>query len=195
MSTAGPISLHELRQNIPAMELLGQSFDIGIFLEDEPGDRFFVEPIQGIAVFAREGAGGRFAILESSGHILYVSSEGAAGIVAASFPEFMHLVVACPYWQDLLHFSGNGKLHEMRSVLALLEDDAQDDTPDIDNAREILRREMRLAAMGDPVELLHRAVSDTGKNITVRASDGTAYATLFNHFTLADNPFWRDAVS
>ena len=47
--------------------------------------------------------------------ILYVTSEGQAGKVASNLSEWLAIVVAVPYWQDLLKFSGGGDLAEMPS--------------------------------------------------------------------------------
>jgi hypothetical protein len=49
-----------------------------------------------------------------------------------------------------------------------------------------------LTASADPVGALHRAVSTSG--ITVRAPDGDPCATLFNDFTIDDNPLLWDMV-
>ncbi|WP_244607476.1 hypothetical protein [Bradyrhizobium symbiodeficiens] len=47
--------------------------------------------------------------------MLYVSSDGQTGIIADTFEAFVQLVVARPYWVDILRFSG-GDLAEMRSA-------------------------------------------------------------------------------
>ena len=50
-------------------------------------------------------------------HVLLATSEGQAGIMAASLQDCLELVIAHPYWQDVLRF-GKGDLSEMRQVLA-----------------------------------------------------------------------------
>ena len=43
-----------------------------------------------------DAAGGAFVLLPPAQRVLYVSSEGQAGIIAADFEEFIQLIVACP---------------------------------------------------------------------------------------------------
>jgi hypothetical protein len=67
-----------------------------------------------------------------------------------------------------------------------------DDDDDINEARDYLISKLGLTQPPDPVGALHRAVSASA--ITVRAPDGESCATLFNDFTIDDNPLLRDMV-
>src|SRR5262249_48030483 len=77
--------------------------------EAHQGGWFTIDGIDKIQLIGREGAGGVFVQLPDQ-RILYVSSEGEAGVIASDFNAFLQLIVAHPYWQDLLKFSGGGKL-------------------------------------------------------------------------------------
>ena len=193
MSSNSTITLDSLRHKKAAVELLSEHFDLEIFPENEICDWFVIEPKQNYAVFGGEGAGGRFIQLESTGWVIYVSSEGSAGIISHGLPDFLYLVAACPYWSDILKFSGNGKLSEMRRVLPLLEESLIDDEPEIDGIRSTLKSSLNISSTADPVKTLHHAVSSTSSQITVKAMDGSSYDQLFNSFVIEDNPSWRNA--
>ena len=186
-----PLSPDDVIADAEAVELLGQWHD---FQPDAGAGEPAWFTVDGIAAFRQighDGAGGVFALLPPAGHVLYVSSEGQAGIIAADFEEFVQLIVACPYWHDILKFSGNGQLAEMqRAALAL--EVTLDDGDEVDESRDVLRSTFALAEPADPVGALHRAVS--GSNVAVRAPDGSPCATLFNRFTIDHNPMLRDAV-
>jgi len=194
MSSELPITLDGLRKNLKAIELLSEYFDLGIFSSNEDCDWFVIEPAQDFTVFAREGAGGRFLLLETTGWVIYVSSEGKAGVLGYSLLDFLHLVVVHPYWEDLLKFSGKGILDEMRKALPMLEESLVGEEPEIDSARNSLMAAFHITSNADPVEALHHAVSSSRSQIIVRATmDDSVYESLFNHFTVKDNPFWRNA--
>jgi hypothetical protein len=75
---------------------------------------FSIDGVSAFPVMARDGSGGIFVVTRSSPHVLYCTSEGAAGVIAHDLDGLLTLVVMCPYWHDVLHYSGMGKLHEMR---------------------------------------------------------------------------------
>jgi hypothetical protein len=186
-----PLSPDALAVDTEAVERLCWSFDFRLETDLDQTGWFTVDGAKAFRPIGRDGAGGVFALLPPSQHVLYVSSEGQAGIVAANFDEFIQLIVACPYWQDLLKYSGGGSLAEMRRAAAALYS-AFDDDDDINEARDYLISKIRLTRPPDPVGALHRAVSASA--ITVRAPDGDPCATLFNDFTIDDNPLLRDMV-
>jgi hypothetical protein len=186
-----PLNPDTLAANAEVVERLCWSFDFRPQTDREQTGWFTVDGVQAIRPIGRDGAGGIFALLPPLQRVLYVSSEGQAGIVAADFDEFLQLIMACPYWQDLLKYSAGGSLAEMRRAATALQTAFEDDD-DINEARDFLNSELNLAAPADPVGALHRAVSGSG--ITIRASDGEPCTTLFNDFTIDDNPLLRDMV-
>jgi hypothetical protein len=185
-----PLSPDDLIANPDAVELLGRACDF----EPDSGSGepawFTVDGIPTLRQFGRDGAGGAFALLLPAQRVLYVSSEGQAGIIAADFEEFIQLIVAHPYWHDILKFSGNGKLDEMRRAAAALEA-TLDDEDEVNEARDLLRSHFALADPADPLDALHRAVSTS--DAIVRPSGGELCTSLFNSFTIDDSPLLRDA--
>jgi hypothetical protein len=147
----------------------------------------FLDGIEDFQPFGRDSTGGAFVELPGSLRVLYVSSEGQAGIIAANLAEFITMIVACPYWHDVLKFSGKGSLHEMRRAATALEA-TMDDDDDLDEARDYLKSQLGLVEPADPVGALHLAVSTS--NVVVRP-DGNPCRSLFNVFTVDDNPMLR----
>ncbi|WFU40516.1 hypothetical protein QA640_41195 [Bradyrhizobium sp. CB82] len=115
-----------------------------------------------------------------------------AGIIATTFEEFIQLVVACPYWLDILQFSAGGDIVEMRRAATALEA-TLDDGDDIDDARDMIRDALDLPDADDPVGSLYEAVA--ASDAIVRATDGSPFTTLFNRFTIDRNPMLRNAAA
>jgi hypothetical protein len=122
--------------------------------------------------------------------VFYFSSEGAAGAVAKDFASFIGMVVAMPYWRDVLNYSGNGKIDEMRRAALALEDDLAD----YDEAlacRDILADQINLDPDIDFVAELHAAVLS---GASIRSGDGSPAESLFGRYTVDDNPMMRAAA-
>ncbi len=136
---------------------------------------FSIDGVDHFEVVATDGGGGVFVVTPSSPCVLYVSSEGQAGVVAADFDELLTLVVLCPYWRDLLSASRGGDIEAMREAVPRLEEMCIDD--EIDDARSFLKAELEVQEPDDLVGQLHRMVSTSG--FVVRAPDGNTATSLF----------------
>ncbi len=165
-------------------EQLAEHLDFYVSDDLAEASWFRVGGPESYAPIAKEGAGGVFLVGHESGAILYVSSEGQAGVVAISLAEFLQLLVAHPYWQDLLKFSGGGNVKEMKRAAQQLEQDLENEIPDIEEKRGALYRRLKLQPAKDPISSLHHAVSSMGSLISVLAPDGWESESLFNTFTL-----------
>lgn len=53
-------------------------------------------------VFATNGAGGEFILLED-GTIGYNSGHGCMGRIAENMQEFLELIINCPYWEEFVN--------------------------------------------------------------------------------------------
>lgn len=165
------------------------SLDIWFATDEEPW--FTIDGVEAPRQIGSDGSGGSFVLLPTQ-HVLYVSSEGRAGIVAESFEAFIQLAVAHPYWLDILKFSAGGDLQEMRRAADALEA-SLDDEDEINEAREEIRDRLDLPEADDPVGALYEAVAASGT--IVRATDGCPFTTLFNRFSIDNNPILRDAAA
>lgn len=183
-----PLSPEDLTANSEVVAWLG-SFDISVAPDEEPW--FAIDGIETPRQIGSDGSGGAFVLLPSQ-DVLYVSSEGRAGIIADSFEAFVQLVVACPYWLDILKFSAGGDLAEMRRAADALEA-TLDDEDDINEAREAIRDGLDLPEADDPVGALYDAVA--ASDAIVRATDGSPFTTLFNRFSIDSNPVLRNAAA
>ncbi|OAF14775.1 hypothetical protein AYJ54_41385 [Bradyrhizobium centrolobii] len=168
-----------------------QTFDVSLEPDEEPSDWFSIDGIEKPRQIGSDEAGGTFVLLPSQ-NVLYVSSEGRAGIIAGGFEEFVQLVAACPYWLDVLKFSSGGDLAEMRRAAIALEA-TLDDEDDINDAREAIHGILDLSEPEDPVGALYDAVA--ASDVIVRATDGSPFTTLFNRFSVDSNPMLSDAAA
>lgn len=160
------------------------------FAPDE--ERWFT--IDGVDIprqIGSDGSGGAFVLLPTE-NVLYVSSEGRAGVIAESFEAFVQLVIARPYWLDILKFSAGGDLEEMRRAADALEATLHDED-DVNEAREEIRGSLDLPQADDPVGALYEAVA--ASDAIVRATDGSPFTTLFNRFSIDNNPMLRNAAA
>src|SRR5262249_39875711 len=114
------------------------------------------------------------------------SSEGQAGVLAGDFAQFLAVVVRMPYWRDVLHYSGNGELSEMRRAAEAFEGDFAGDE-DLVIARRSLIRSLAISEDADIVARLHAAVSSSAG---IRDQWGQDAAPLFGRFTIDDNPMF-----
>ncbi|WP_275193746.1 hypothetical protein [Bradyrhizobium sp. CSA207] len=162
-------------------------FDVSFAPDEEPW--FAIDGIEKPRQVGSDGSGGAFVLLPSQ-DVLYVSSEGRAGIIAGTFEAFVQLVVARPYWLDVLKFSAGGDLAEMRRAADALEATLEGD---VNQAREAIRDALDLPEADDPVGALYDAVAASGA--IVRATDGSPFTTLFNRFSIDSNPMLRTAAA
>jgi hypothetical protein len=183
------IDLTKLAANAELVERLAWDFDLRIDIAPPEPAWFTIEGVSDLELIGSEGAGGSFARLPDA-RILYVSSEGRAGTIASDLDAFLQLIIAHPYWKDLLKFSCGGKVAEMRRAADALEAMTLEEEEDLAEAREYVRSELILPMPEDAVGALHQVVSTS--RLVVRSPDGSARAGLFNRFTIADNPMLRD---
>lgn len=183
-----PLEPEILESHPEVVEKLSSALDFILESKSRDPVNFAIEGGIEFRVIGRDSSGGQFARL-ADGRVLYASSEGQAGVLAADFDSFLELLVAVPYWQDVLKFSGNGQLREMRRAAVALATDAIDEDEDLMEAGALIRSELSLDEPDDPVGLLHHAVSESG--VTIRDLYGNTCKSLFNRFTIDDNPMLR----
>ena len=183
-----------LRDSPADAELFWELCEFAVLEEDTP-DWFALESGEPLQVVGRDACGGRFCLVPASrnhaGRLLYVDSEGQAGIIADSLSMGIQMMIAFPYWRDCLKFSGGGNIEEMRKAQTRLESDLRRRRPDIEDARCELYRAFGLAAPSSPLETLHRVVSESANTKVVAASDRWPFEPLFNTFVVDDNPTWK----
>jgi hypothetical protein len=186
--------LHEqLKQDRNIRKILRWPFDFDLSVSVRDADWFEAQPDAETTIIAREGSGGIFFLYGLDQKLMHVTSEGQAGVIARNLEEGLRLIVAYPYWRDLLKFSGGGKLREMNRVAPYLETELLKDQPEMEELRSILKQKLSLGDARDAIASLHKAVSTMGKGIRVTAPDGSEFEGLFNTFTVESNPSWKQA--
>ncbi len=143
---------------------------------------------------AGEGAGGVFCLLDApdphESGAFFVSSEGQGGFIAKGITETLSLLVTLPYWFDCLKFSRSGQLAEMDRAVPLLEAELHNSHPHANAQRKFLCQELGIQLLPAPLVPMHQAVC-SGEAI-VNLDDGWRLESLFNSFSVDDNPLWAD---
>jgi hypothetical protein len=164
-------------------------------LEEPPPDWVELESKEPLQVVGKNACGGRFclfpAMADYSGRLLYVDSEGRAGVIANSLAEGIGMMLALPTWRDCLKFSGGGKLEEMRKAAALSLRDFRARHANEEANRLKLSKAFALTPMPAPVDTLHRVISEGTAVRVVATIDGSAYEGLFGTFTADSCPSWK----
>lgn len=181
------ISLSDIVANAEMQEKIFSICDIDVVVDASEGAWITIDGSTDFSVIARDGSGGLFVVTRSSPRVIYASSEGEAGVIADDLASLMTLIVTCPYWQDMLKYSRNGSLDEMRRAAPFLESSWIGEEEEFVEAREFLASELGISAPPDLIGALHRAASTP---IDVRFH-GQPATPLFGRFTIDDNPFFR----
>lgn len=187
------IALTDIQKSLSIIEDLASNFDFDLARASRDHSWIKLVPHRPFLVIAGESTGGVFLAYDGGEAepwpILYATSEGQAGCIAANLTEMVAMMMAAPYWRDLLKFSDAGNLTEMRKSAWLLEQDYLEEDAAISDARRRIMDGLPIPVITDPVKLLHDRVGTT--DCTLIADDGWHYESLFNKFKSSDNPFWR----
>ncbi|QKY08911.1 hypothetical protein [Janthinobacterium lividum] len=186
------IKLTDLQSFRAVVDDLAQAYDFDIDRASRDYSWIRITPEHRFLVIAGESTGGAFLAYGDGDFdqmpILYVTSEGQAGKVASNLSEWLAIVVAVPYWQDLLHFSGGGDLAEMRRTAELVNgryaEEEEEEEEVANSARTHLMKVLAMQEISDPIAVFHRNVAAT--DCTVVAADGWRYESLFNKFRSDD---------
>lgn len=152
--------------------------------EDASGDSLasaVITAAEPRSFFGEDGAGGIFYVL-GDGRILLIDSEGSAGVVAASFEEFVGVATGLASWRDALKFVGDGDLASARAEweksAAKWQIDQQINAPwpydpggfstrTPGEAREAIRKHFNAPLLADPFAVLHKAVHTLNGDVSV----------------------------
>jgi hypothetical protein len=172
---------------------LGNYLDFELLNIDKGTDWITLSPNYSTEVIAGAGSGGVY-VAYGEGEIekrpiLFISSEGQAGKLGNDLSEFVAMIIEIPYWFDLLKFSGGGKLSEMRKTAQFMFAEFNEEYPDYNKAKTILKSKLAVANISDPIALLHSYMQNS--DCKVLASEGWEYESLFNIFVSSDNKAWK----
>lgn len=186
-------TLAGLRSSRRAVRELADRFNLDLQRTTTPRDLFILSPALPFETIAGDGAGNVF--LSCGGGeveqrpVLVVTHEGEAGRVASSLDGLLGLVLALPWWWDVLKFSGGGKLEEMRRAAEWRRTEEVKEKPDLGDACRRLAGELGVRLPEDPVADLYREMNAI--DVAVLAPDGTPFDSLFNTFKVRTPPSGR----
>lgn len=186
------ITLDQIKRHPEVVAALDWPFDFSLSRAEWDSDWIALKPQRPFQVIAGEGTGGVF-LAYGVGQleclpILHATSEGQAGRVASNLTELLGILMQIPYWCDLLKFSGNGQIEEMRRTSKFMEKEYEQDYPELPDARELILAKLPIPMLKDPIQVLHDNIHAT--DCTLVADDGWEYESLFNKFTASDNNNW-----
>jgi hypothetical protein len=184
------VTIEMLQADAEVRKALGQACDFRV--DDARGlDWFAIDGVERYDTIGRDGTGGVFALYGPQQRVLYVSSGGQAGVIAASLDELIALLIACPYWQTLLSVAGACTMSELRRAAPIIEQVFLDgDDSGNEDCREFVRATLDIALGGDALKALHHAVTVLGKDVVVRAPHGAICAPL-----LGPGPLTQEAAT
>jgi hypothetical protein len=166
-------------------DVLVFSFDFEVFerpvaLEayaaDGPWLPAFVVPDTAVSVFGRNGMGAVYAWCERGPLqcCLNIDRRGTVVHLGRDLRQVVALVVALPYWPELLAQCSAGDLPSLRELARRLEQESCDDLYALPAARQELKSFLELPEMVDPVRHLY-AVATEDPAVTVWSPHGWRY--------------------
>jgi hypothetical protein len=188
--------LREARGDPSVARALEAVFDFRLSTEPLATDWFTILAAETFLPIAEAASEDVYLLGEASGRVVFVTTDGQAGVVARSIEDLLELMVTHPFWRDLLKFSGGGQLVEMRRAATFLDKEFHEVGQAAEEDRHLISlisKRLCVSPNERAVELLHEAVSSGGADVKVKAVDGTEFVSLFNHFTVESNRQWHVA--
>lgn len=177
-----------LRRLLEVREVLMFSFDFEL-LESPLGSEAYATPSPWLpaflvpgaesAVIGRDATGGVYVSCESArggrSCCLHIDTRGHAVPLGEDLEQALALVLALPYWHQLLSECPSGELQAMYAAAERLEHEVCDDLPALPAARDDLRSFLQLPALADPVRRLHELAVIQREPVTVLSPHGWRY--------------------
>ena len=139
----------------------------------------FVVPGANVSVVGRDGTGGVYVSCERGQKrcCLHLDTQGNAVCLGEEWPQVLALLVALPYWPELLAQCPSGELGALRGAAQRLEREACEDFPALPAARQELRAFLELPELADPVLRLKQLAVDQAVPVTVWSPHGWRYGS------------------
>jgi hypothetical protein len=167
--------IDRIRANARAHELLVDVFDFDIARVEH------VEPVRlasggDLRPVAGDASGGTFFVC--GGPVLYASSEGSAGILAADLNGLVELVVGIPIWHDVV--SSISDPVAMRADFDSAYEELKEYEPEIDERRAEAVVELGLTevSVDELLARLRSSLTDLSPNYVLLNEEGDEYERL-----------------
>jgi hypothetical protein len=137
----------------------------------------FVISAASVSVVGRDATGGVYVFCDSGPMkcCLHIDVRGHAVYLGDDLEQALALIVALPYWQELLAECPSGELDPLRQLALGLEREACEDLPAMPAARQELQEFLELPRLADPVLRLHEVAVQETLPVTVRSPHGWRY--------------------
>jgi hypothetical protein len=137
----------------------------------------FVVPGATVSVVGRDATGGVYVYCERGQQscCLHIDTRGSAVNMGEDVPRAVALLVALPYWPELLAQCPSGQLSALRELAPRLEREACEDLPALPAARQDLQAFLQLPVLADPVLRLHQLAVEQPPPVTVWSPHGWRY--------------------
>jgi len=167
-------------------DVLAFTFDFEVFERALGSDAYstpspwlpaFVVPGVAVSVVGRDGTGGVYLCCERGQErcCLHVDTRGNAVCIGSDDEQALALLVALPYWPELLAECPSGELAALREVAPRLEQEACEDLPALPAARQELRAFLELPELQDPILRLYELAVQQAAPVTVWSPHGWRY--------------------
>jgi hypothetical protein len=139
----------------------------------------FVVPGASVSVVGRDGTGGVYVSCERGQKrcCLHLDTQGNAVCIGEDWPQALALLIALPYWPELLAQCPGGELPALRAAAQRLEREACQDLPALPAARQELRAFLELPELADPVLRLKQLTVDQALPVSVWSPHGWRYGS------------------
>jgi hypothetical protein len=164
--------IDRIKGNARAAELLTSAFDFDLD-RAEHGETVFPSWDGEFRPVAGDSSGGTFFVC--GGPVLYASSEGTAGVLAADPTAALQLIIGVPTWHDVVTSAPD--LDAMRATFEWTHQEILEDEPDLDRHQAEVSAELGLDRV--PVEellvRLHAALTELSPRFRLRNEEGGEY--------------------
>lgn len=158
-------------------EVLEQPLDADAYTVPSPWLPAFTLPAASAEVIGRDAMGGAYVACAfssaASACCLHLDTRGHVALLGENLEEAVALLIALPYWHELLH-SASADVDTLRTHAEELEREVCDDLPALRDARDYLRDFLSLPAIADPVGRLYE-LAERAHSITVLSPHGWRY--------------------
>jgi hypothetical protein len=167
-------------------DVLAFTFDFEVFERELSSEAYatpspwlpaFVVPGASVSVVGRDGTGGVYVVCERGQKLccLHIDTRGNAVCIGDDVQQAVALLVALPYWPELLAQCPSGELSALREIALRLEQEACEDLPALPAARQELQAFLELPVLRDPVRRLHQLAVEQTPAVTVWSPHGWRY--------------------
>jgi hypothetical protein len=161
-------------------EVFERPLGLEAYATDSPWLPAFVVPDTTVSVLGRNGMGAVYTWCQRDQMqcCLHIDRRGTVVHLGRDLQQVVALVVALPYWPELLAECSAGELSSLRELARRLEQESCDDLYALPAARQELQSFLELPELADPVRHLYE-VATAGPALTVWSPHGWRYESPF----------------